>query len=196
MSATTKESATNNTAVVGLFCVAFLPSKGAAMIRTVGDAIDEATPAGLRSLVTDFEVSAAATIDPEAAAVEAPCATLDAGRAADLASQADVAAGANVTPVSLAIVGGAGDDAGWWRLRLASTADDELGAAAPVDPEAAPVYAPGIALDAGRSADLADEASIAATADVAVVSFAIVGGADNLRLGAISLAVPLLRGCG
>ena len=137
--------------------------------------------------LADAEVGAAATVDPEATLVEAPGAPLDAGGAADLAGQADVATRADVAPVSFAIVGGAGNDAWRWRWWWSSTSDDELCTAAAVDPEAAPVYAPGAALNAGRTADLADEANVVAAADVAVVSLAIVGGAGDLRWGAVSL---------
>jgi len=153
----------------------------------------QVAPAGLGSLVADFEVGAAAAVDPEATIVEAPGASMDARGAADLAGQTNIATGSDVTPVSFAIVGRACDDAGW---RWPATADDEVRAAATVDPESAPIYTPGTALDAGRAADLADKANVVAAADVAVVSFAIVGGAGDLRWGAGSLTIPLLCGCG
>jgi hypothetical protein len=102
--------------------------------------------------LADAEVCATAAIDPEAAAVEAPGVAANAGRAADLSDQADIAAGTNVTPVSAAIVGRAVDDTLlWWRRRTwrTATTDKELGAAAAVDPEAATVYAPGAVANAG-----------------------------------------------
>jgi hypothetical protein len=101
--------------------------------------------------LADAEVCATAAIDPEAATVEAPGVAANAGRAADLADKADIAAGADVTPVSAAIVGGAVDDTlRRWRRRTwrTATTDEELGAAATVDPEAATVYAPGAVANA------------------------------------------------
>jgi hypothetical protein len=102
--------------------------------------------------LADAEVCATAAIDPEAATVEAPGVAANAGRAADLAHEADVAAGADVTPVSAAIVGRAVDDTLLWRRRRTwrtATTNEELGAAAAVDPEAATVYAPGVVANAG-----------------------------------------------
>jgi hypothetical protein len=83
----------------------------------------------------------------------------------------------------LAVVGRARDDTrgwrrwgGWW----SAATDDELGAAATVDPDALTVYAPSTSLDAGRATDLANETNIATAADVAPVSFAVIGGAGDL----------------
>jgi hypothetical protein len=131
----------------------------------------------------DAELGAAAIVDPEAALVDSPGLALNAGRSADLAVELDVATTTSVAPVSLAVIGGAGDDLrGWWsRRRAVACAEGEVSTAATVDPEAAIVDAPGIAADAGRAADLADELDIAAVTDGAPVSFAIVGGAvDSL----------------
>jgi hypothetical protein len=127
----------------------------------------------------DGEVGAASAIDPEAAAVDTPGLTLNAGRAADLADELCVASAADVAPVSAAIVGGAVDGL---LGRPAATANDELGAAATVDPEAAAVDTPGLALNAGGAADLADELSVARAADVAPVSAAVIRGAGDARL--------------
>ena len=100
----------------------------------------------------------------------------------------NVATTADVTPVSVAVVGRAGDDARRWP-RLTAIREDEVGAAATVDPEAATIDAPGVVADAGRTADLTDEANVAATADVTPVSVPIVGGAgDSLLRGTGSLS--------
>ena len=147
-------------------------------------------------VLAGLEVCAAATVDPETALIDAPGVVLDTGRATDLPDEASIAASTDVAVVSFAVVGGTGDDASWWWGWRSATTDGEFGTAAAVDPEAAAVNAPGIALDTGRAADLSDEANIAAAADVAVVPFAVVGGAGDLRWGAVSLAVPLLRMCG
>ena len=67
-------------------------------------------------------------------------------------------------------------------------ADSEVGATAAVDPEAALVDTPGVAANAGRAADLADELCVAGITDVAPVSFAIVGRAPDS-----ALPLPRLR---
>jgi hypothetical protein len=135
--------------------------------------------------LADFKVGAASAVNPKAATVSAPGAALDAGGTADLPGEADVTAGADVAPVSLAVIGGAGNDArgsssilwrGW-----ASGGDDKLSTASTIDPESAAVGAPGAALDASRTADLAHEADVAAGADVAPVSVAVIGGAGDAR---------------
>jgi hypothetical protein len=104
--------------------------------------------------LADAEVGAAAPVDPEPATIDAPGAVTDAGRAADLAHQPNVATTPDVTPVSAAIVGGAGDDLPrrrwrrrwWWRT---ITSDDEFSSAAPIDPQAAAIDAPCVVSDAG-----------------------------------------------
>jgi hypothetical protein len=129
--------------------------------------------------LTDEEFGAAAAVNPDSTAVGTPGSALDAGRAADLPAEADVATSADVTPVSATVVGGAGDDLRGWRLRGAkatAATDGEFGAAAAVNPETAAIDAPGSALNAGRAADLADELSVASAADVAPVSAAVIRG--------------------
>ena len=134
-------------------------------------------------MLADFEVGAATTIYPKAATIDTPGAALDAGGAADLPGEADVTIGTDVAPVSVAVIGGAGNDArgsilwrGW-----TSGGDDKLSTASTVDPESAAVGAPGAALDAGGAADLAHEADVAAGANVAPVSVAVIGGAGDAR---------------
>ena len=80
------------------------------------------------------------------------------------------------------------------RVNLLKLAYAELGAAAVIDPEAAAVDVPGLALDAGGAADLAGELDAAAGVNVTVVALAIVGGAgDDLSL---AVAAGLKRGTG
>jgi hypothetical protein len=149
----------------------------------------KATP--LEDGLADLEVGAAAAVNPEAATVDAPGAALNAGGAAYLSGEADVTVGTDIAPVSVAVIGGAGDDARGssssvlWRGRT-SGGDDKLSAASTVDPESAAVGAPGAALDASRTADLAHEADVAAGADVAPVSVAVIGGARDARRGTIA----------
>jgi hypothetical protein len=147
--------------------------------------------------LADAEVGAAAAIDPEATTVNAPGVVADARRAADLAGELNIAATADVAPVSVTVVGRTGDDAHRWS-RLTATREDELGAAATVDPEATTINAPGVVADAGRAADLTDEANIAATADVTPVSITVVGRAgDSLLRGPAPLEGSSGRiGCG
>src|SRR6202012_270940 len=89
--------------------------------------------------LADFKVATTAAVNPKAATVDSPGAALDAGGAADLSGEADVTIGADVAPVSVAVIGGAGNNArrassilwrGW-----TSGGDDELSAASTVDPE-------------------------------------------------------------
>jgi hypothetical protein len=80
----------------------------------------------------------------------------------------------------------------WWRRTWrTATTDEELGAAAAVDPEAATIYAPGVVANAGRAADLAGKANVTTSADVAPVSATVVGGAGDPLW-----AVAWLGGCG
>jgi hypothetical protein len=62
-----------------------------------------------RRRLADLKVGAATTVNPEASTVDAPGAALDAGGAADLSGEADVTVGTDVAPVSVAVIGGAGD---------------------------------------------------------------------------------------
>ena len=128
--------------------------------------------------LADAEVSAAAAVDPQAALVKTPGVAADAGRAADLADELNIATVANGAPVSFPVVGGAGDNRRprRWGSR---TTDHELGSAATVDPQATLVEAPGVTADARRAADLADELDIAGVAYGAPVSFPVVGGAGD-----------------
>ena len=131
--------------------------------------------------LADAEFGAAAAIDPDGAAVVVPGLPLDASRAADLARQADVTSTVCVAEVSLAVVGGAGDDQRLTARRAASAAAcNELGTAATVDPDGTVVIAPGLSLDTGRAADLAGQADAAAGVGVAEVSLAIVGRASEI----------------
>ena len=151
-------------------------------------------PAG--DWLADAEVGAAAVVDPEATIVDAPGAAANAGGAADLADELDIAAVADGAPVSFAVVGGAVDGlAGRWAGRPASATDDEVGPAALVDPEASPVDPPGAALNAGRTADLPDQTNVA-IAEVAAIIFAtVIGGAVDCLLPVALLPVAGLE-CG
>ena len=83
----------------------------------MGATSSEVAPAG--DWLADAEVGATAVVDPEAALVETPGIAANAGRAADLADELDVAAVADVTPVSFAVVGRAGDELLLWGRRRA-----------------------------------------------------------------------------
>jgi hypothetical protein len=129
------------------------------------------------------EVGAAATVYPEAAVIDAPGLAANAGGAADLTDELRVTCAADGAPIPFAIVGGAGDGLLGWAV---ATVEGEVGAAAAVYPETPVVDAPGLAANAGRAADLADELSVACAADGAPVSFAVVGGASNALLAAVA----------
>jgi hypothetical protein len=62
-----------------------------------------------RTWLTEGKVGAATAIDPEAAVVDTPGVVANAGGAADLADEDDVASGADVAPVSPSVIGGASD---------------------------------------------------------------------------------------
>ncbi len=154
-------------------------------------------PAG--DWLADAEVGAAAAVYPEAALVDAPGVAANAGRAADLANELGVAAVADVTPVSFAVVGGAGDSLALLALlpsvAVAIATGGELGAASAIDPEAAVVVAPGAVLDAWAAADLADELDAAAGVYVAVVALSVIGGAgDGLTLALLLVAGAVASG--
>ena len=68
-------------------------------------------------------------------------------------------------------------------VAIPATTHLELSAATPVDPDAATVVAPGIALDAAGTADLADHGDAAPGIGVAVVATAIIGFAADGLLG-------------
>lgn len=148
--------------------------------RAWGRAVSSTTAA-------ESEVGAAAIVNPEAATVDAPGPALNASGAADLADELSVASAADVTPVSASVVRGAGDGLTGLGLRRArGAANDELGAAATVNPQATVVDAPGSALNASRATDLADELSVTSAADVAPVSAAVVGGAGDASLRSVA----------
>jgi hypothetical protein len=151
---------------------------------------------GLSESSTDTELCTASTVNPEAALIDAPCIVLIAGRAADLAIEGDIAAATDVTPVSATVVGGAGDELGWWRTgwRASGTtsAIGEVGAAAAVDPETTVIDSPGLVADAGGAADLADELYVTTATDGTPVATTVVGGAGDGLLGRTSAAVDEL----
>ena len=133
-----------------------------------------AESAAATAAAANEEVRAASAIDPEAPPVDTPCLALNTGRAADLPGKANVRP-ILATVVSAAIVGGAVD--GLLRSSSSSLTEGKVGPATTIDPEAATIDTPGLPLDAGRAADLADEPDIAAGTDVAPVSSAIIGRA-------------------
>jgi hypothetical protein len=125
--------------------------------------------------LADEELGSATAIDPDTAAVDTPGVVLDARSAADLTAEADIPAITDVTPVSAAIVGRAGDDLRRrWRGWPESTAYGEIGAAATINPKAASVDAPGVVSDARRAADLPYQLGIASAANVTPVSTTVV----------------------
>ena len=83
-------------------------------------------PAGEWS--ADAEVGTTAVVDPEAALVDTPGAAANAGRAADLANELDIAAVADVTPVPFPVVGRARDPPSIAGLRVRGCRDSEGGA--------------------------------------------------------------------
>jgi len=175
----------------------------------VGGAVDDALlwriPAGL----ADFEVGAAAAIDPNAVAIPAPRGAEGARRAAALADETNAAAGVHRAAIAAAVIGGAvdvvivapagpgrrsGRRPGHWRasrLRTGDEADGEVGAATAIDPDALAVPAPGLIEGAGGAAALVDELNTAAGVGGTIFAAAVVGGAVEIGAGGHALR----RGC-
>src|SRR5712672_1108908 len=106
--------------------------------------------------VNDFEVGAAAAIDPDAVAVVSPSAIEDAIGFATLADDEHAIAGINAAEIAVHMVGGAIDEAG--RSRFPISANAEIRATPAVNPYAALAGTPSLALDAGGLAALANHA--------------------------------------
>jgi len=66
-----------------------------------------------------------------------------------------------------------------WLLPSLVLADAEFGATAAIDPQAATINAPGVALNAGRTADLTSQTDVSSGTDVTPVSAPVVRGAGN-----------------
>ncbi|XCB32050.1 hypothetical protein RBB77_16580 [Tunturibacter psychrotolerans] len=139
----------------------------------------------LRLVSADFEVGAATTVYPKAPTVNTPGVVTDAGRAADLTDESNVASATDIAPSSVAIVGRAGyyraGSICGRRRRSAAPTDNELGAAAAVYPEAPTVDTPCTVANASGAADLADQAYVTRGSDVTPVSAAVIGRASNAR---------------
>src|SRR5712671_3702536 len=106
--------------------------------------------------VNDFEVGAAAAVDPDAVAVISPGAIEDAIGFAALTDDEDAIAGVNLAEIAVHGIGRAIDEAGGPRFPVSG--DAEISPAATVNPNAALAGAPGLALDASGLAALANHA--------------------------------------
>jgi hypothetical protein len=127
--------------------------------------------------VDDFEISAAATVDPDAVAVIAPGAVVDAIGFAALANDEDAVASVNGAEIAVHVIGGAVEESGGARLPIAGNA--EIGAAATVDPNAALTITPGLTLNASGLAALANHTHAEASISRAPSAPHIIGGAIN-----------------
>ena len=85
--------------------------------------------------VNDFEVGAAAAINPDAVAVVSPSAIEDAIGFAALTDDEHAIAGVSGAEIAVHVIGGAIDEAGGSRFPV--TGDGEIGAAAAINPYAA-----------------------------------------------------------
>src|SRR5882762_2443929 len=106
--------------------------------------------------VDNFEIGAAAAIDPDAVAVVSPSAIEDAIGFATLADDEDAIAGINAAEIAVHMVGGAIDEAG--RSRFPISANAEIRATPAINPYAALARTPGLALDASSLAALTNHA--------------------------------------
>src|SRR5271168_1363121 len=136
--------------------------------------------------VDDFEVGAAAAVDPNAAAIETPGTVENAVVPAALANQEHTFMGVHLAPVAAAIVGCAIDQRG--SLGGPITSDAEIRPATAIHPDPAAAITPGLAENAWRAAALADQAHSAACVHRTNHTTALVGRAINVE--AFSPAVP------
>jgi hypothetical protein len=154
--------------------------------------VTEDDPVSRCGLPAQLEVCSTPAIHPDLASVETPGLALDAWRPATLVHHSDAAAGISAAVVSLAIVGGAGDLPAAVRVATTTaavipiaaaaitTAKPKVGAAAPVDPDAASVVSPRLPLDAWRSAALVNQAHAILGRYLANMTLAVIRGAGNL----------------
>jgi hypothetical protein len=127
--------------------------------------------------LADAKLGTAAAVNPEPPAIGAPRIALNASRAADLAAKPYVRAATGITPVSAAVIGGAGDDLWGWRTgrwAVSAASNEEVCAAAAIDPETAAIDTPCLSLDTLRATDLAGETNVAGVISAAIVATAIV----------------------
>jgi hypothetical protein len=166
----------------------------AALTRARGPALEvsRTTHNQKRGLLSEPEVGSTTAINPDLAPVITPGLSLNAWRSATLVDHADAAAGVRVAVVSFAVVGGTGDlsaaarvasSTAWIPATTAAviaTTQPEVGAAAPIDPDAIAVKTPGLVLDAWRSAALVDHANAVLGGHLAKMAFAVIGCTRNL----------------
>jgi hypothetical protein len=138
------------------------------------------------------EVGAAAVIDPDAAIIEAPRISLSTRGPAALADHLYSCAGFCLAVVTLTVIGGAvkrlDETCGvvavvpvttTWRTHL----QGKVGTATAIDPDAATIEAPSLALDAARPAALPDELNSGAGVNFTIVAPAVIRRAGrNLRV--------------
>jgi hypothetical protein len=136
-----------------------------------------------------LEVRSTAAIHPDLVSVKTPGLVLDAGRSTALVDHADAVAGVCVAEVSFAVVGGAGNlpnparvasSTAWISAAVIATTKPEVGAAAPIDPDAISVESPGLVLDTRRSAALVDHANAVLGSYLTKMTLAVIGGTRNL----------------
>ena len=122
----------------------------------------------------NFKIRTATTIHPNAITVIAPSAVLRAGAAAALHDEAYAPASFGGAIVAITFIGGAVDGITVVPTVPRSTADLKFGAAAAVNPKAAAINAPTLALDTRRLADLALERDLVVVVVATVFAVAIV----------------------
>jgi len=127
--------------------------------------------------VDDFEIGAAASVDPDTLAVITPGAVVNAIGFAALADDEDAVARVNRAEIAVHVIGRAVQQGGGARLPVAGNA--EIGAAAAVDPNAALSGAPRLALYAGGLAALANHAHAKAGIGRTPRAPHVIGGAVN-----------------
>jgi len=137
----------------------------------------------IASVVTsaDSEIGAAATVNPDAAFIEAPGLTEDAGCFAALANQANAAEGVRAAAAEIEIVRraikGANTSAKAGVIRVVAGSYGEVSAATAVNPNAVACDAPGAAINAGRFAALTNDLNATVGVEGAEVAVKVVGRA-------------------
>src|ERR1700676_137789 len=125
--------------------------------------------------VDNFEVGAAATIDPDPVAVVTPSAVEDAVGLTALAHDEDTVARVGGAEIALHVIGWAVDEGRGFRLPVAGNA--EVRSAATIGPDSALAIAPSLAFDAGGLATLANQVHAETRIRGAPNALHIVGGA-------------------
>jgi hypothetical protein len=130
-------------------------------------------------LSADGKIRATSAVDPNASVIKAPSLSELAGSFAALANQAHTTVGVDTAAAEVEVIGRAIEraDSVASAISVFSSANGEIRAASPVDPNAVSREAPGPPVNTRRLATLADEFDATGAVDRAEMSREIVRGA-------------------